>query len=245
MMSPGATSNTTPDSQSLRGLPRSELLAMYTAAGEATACLAAMAGRGINPTTEAINGAPAVEEWAHFPPSDTVDPTTYSRVYYHAHSADERVPGEHGHFHTFVHTVDADGKIDAHSPFAHLIGISTDAAGNLIRLFTVNRWVTDETWFDAEIVCSLLDRFHLTNTESSSDLNRWVQAIMRMFRPQIEHLIRSRDTAVAAFHAAHPDKDVLENRALRVPSEMPVDFLAQIRAIELALTGDEAPEPAA
>jgi len=237
MMTPSTSTNQS--AQHLRGLPRSKLLAMYAAAGEATACLAAMAERGINPTTEAINGASAVEEWAHFPPSDTVDPATYSRVYYHAHSADERVPGEHGHFHTFVHTADADGKIDARSPFAHLIGISTDASGSLIRLFTVNRWVTDETWFDAEAVCSLLDRFDLTSTESSNDLNRWVQAIMRMFRPQIEYLIRSRDPTVAAFRDAHPDEDVFENRALRVTSEMPVDFLAQIRAIELALAGDE------
>ena len=231
--------------QHLRGLPRSELLAMYAAAAEATASLAAMAERGTNPTTEAINGAAAVEEWAHFPSSDTVDPATHSRCYYHAHSADERVPNEHGHFHTFVHTAGADGKIDAHSPFAHLIGISTDASGGLFRLFTVNRWVTDETWFDGDVVCSLLDRFDLSNNDSSRDLNRWVQAIVRMFRPQIEELIRTRDDCVAAYRSAYPGEDVLENRALRVTSDMSVDFLEQIRAIELALADDKASGSAA
>jgi len=236
------TQDTQQGAQHLRGLPRPELLAMYAAAAEATACLAAMAGRGTNPATEAISGAAVVEEWAHFPHSDVVDPATHSRYYYHAHSADERVPGEHGHFHTFVRTMDSAGSADA---IAHLVGISTDASGGLMRLFTVNRWVTDETWSDADVVCSLLDRFDLTSIESSHDLNRWVQAIMRMFRPQIEHLIQTRDTTVAAFRDAHPDEDVLENRALRVTSEMPVDFLAQIRAIELALASGDASGPAA
>jgi hypothetical protein len=236
------TQDTQQGAQRLRGLPRSELLAMYAAAAEATACLAAMAGRGTNPATEAISGAAVVEEWAHFPHSDVVDPATHSRYYYHAHSADERVPGEHGHFHTFVRTADSAGSADA---FAHLIGISTDASGGVFRLFTVNRWVTDETWFDADVVCCLLDRFDLTNTDSSPDLNRWVQAIMRMFRPQIEHLIRARDASVAAFRDAHPSEDVFENRALRVTSDMSVDLLAQIRAIELALSGDEASSPTA
>jgi hypothetical protein len=232
----------TSSAQHLRGLPRSELLAMYAAAAEATACLTTMAERGTNPATEAIDGAAVVEEWAHFPHSDVVDPATQSRYYYHSHSADERVPGEHGHFHTFVRTADSAGSADA---IAHLVGISTDASGGLMRLFTVNRWVTDETWFDADAVCSLLARFDLNSTESSQDLNRWVQAIMRMFRPQIEHLIRARDASVAAFRDTHPGEDVLENRALRVTSDMSVDFLEQIRAIEFALTGDEASEPAA
>jgi len=236
------TQDTQQGAQRLRELPRSGLRAMYAAAAEAIASLTAMAERGTNPTTEAINGAAVVEEWAHFPHSDVVDPATHSRYYYHAHSADERVPGEHGHFHTFVRTANSAGSADA---FAHLIGISTDASGGVFRLFTVNRWVTDETWFDAEVVCRLLDRFDLTNTDSSPDLNRWVQAIVRMFRPQIEDLIRARDVSVAAFREAHPGEDVLEDRDLRVTSDMSVDFLEQIRAIELALSGDEASSPAA
>ena len=56
-----------------------------------------------------------------------------------------------------------------------------------------------------------------------------------MFRPQIVDLVRSRDTKLADYRAAHPERDVFEDRELQVISEIPVDLLAQIRAIEAAV----------
>lgn len=202
---------------------------MYDAAAEAVACAAALADNGTNPVTEVLQGAVAVDEWAHFPASDVVDETTRSRFYYHAHAADEREAGEHGHFHTFAQPPAVAGAV------THLVGLSTDASGRLIRLFTTNRWVTGEAWFDADTVIGLLDRFDVTREEPSPALNRWVSAVVHMFKPQIADLLRARDARVADYKAAHPESDVLEDRALRVTSEMPVDFLAQIRAIEAAL----------
>jgi hypothetical protein len=233
--------------QRLSRLPRKDLLAMYEAAAEATECATALAARGTNPVTEALNGADAVEEWMHFPPGDVIDPATHSQYYYHAHAAEERVGGEHGHFHTFVRPkqiapqlqpaamTHADAARDEKSWITHLIGISTDASGRVIRLFTTNRWVTGETWYGGEAVTALTDRFDITVDQPSHDLNRWVSAVLRMFAPQIADLIRARDAKIADFKAAHPNSDVFEDRALQVTSEIPVDFLSQIRAIETVL----------
>jgi hypothetical protein len=118
---------------------------------------------------------------------------------------------------------------------AHLVGISTDPSGRVIRLFTTNRWVTGEVWYDADSAIRMLDRFAMTKGAPSPELNRWVSAVVRMFRPQIEDLLRARDARLAQFRAAHPDSDALEDRSLQVTSELPVDFLAQILAIETAL----------
>jgi hypothetical protein len=231
----------------LRQLPRDELQALYDAAAEAIACAATLAENGTNPVTEALSGAEVVEEWAHFPAGDVVDPDTHSQFYYHAHAAEERSAGEHGHFHTFVRPkqlcpdlapvavpdgIDAD---DAAAWIAHLVGISTDASGRVIRLFTTNRWVTGEVWYHAGAVIQMLGRIDMTGEQPSRDLNRWVTAVIRMFRPQIEDLIRVRDASVAQFQQAHPQSDAYEDRALQVTSEVPVDFLTQIRAIEAAL----------
>lgn len=229
----------------LRQFPRRELLALYDAAAEATECAAAMAQSGTNPVTEVLSGAGVVEEWAHFPAGDVVDAGTHSLFYYHSHAAEERVAGEHGHFHTFVRPKEIDPAFepaplkDASDSDAaavtHLVGISTDASGRLIRLFTTNRWVTGEVWYDAEAAVDLLDHFDITTQAPSPQLNRWVTAAVRMFRPQIANLIRARDAAVTAFARARPESDVYENRDLMVTSEVAVDFLAQIRAIEAAL----------
>jgi hypothetical protein len=117
----------------------------------------------------------------------------------------------------------------------HLVGISTDASGHPIRLFTTNRWVTGEVWYDADAVIRLLDRFAVTVDKPSLDLNRWITAVVRMFRPQIVDLVRARDLRIAKFKAAHSGRDVFEDRELRVTSEMRIDFFNQIRAIETAL----------
>jgi hypothetical protein len=230
----------------LRQLDRDALLAMHDAAAEATACLTAMAARGTNPVTEALGGAAVVEEWAHFPAGDIVDPVTHSQFYYHSHAAEERVDGEHGHFHTFLRPktlfpnlrpVAVPKGADENDArwIAHLVGISTDASGRVIRLLPPNRGVTGEVWYDAAAVIAMLDRFAMSTDGPSPELNRWVSAVTRMFRPQVEDLIRARDANVARYWAAHPGSDVLDDRALQVTSEVPVDFLTQIRAIETAL----------
>lgn len=233
--------------ENLRALGREELLAIYDAAAEVIECVAALAGKGKNPVTAALAGSPAVEEWAHFPPGDIVDRNTHSQFYYHAHAAEERADGEHGHFHTFVRpkklfpdlallaVADDAASTPQDAWVAHLAGISTDASGNLIRLFTTNRWVTGEVWYGAEDAVGMLDRFDITADKPSSELNRWVSAVIRMFRPQIAALLRKRDETVAHWQAAHPDRDVFEDRDLQVTSELTVDFLAHIRAIEAAL----------
>jgi hypothetical protein len=232
----------------LRQLPRADLLAMYDAAVEATQCFAALAERGANPVTEVLGGTGVVEEWGHFPPGDVFDPTTHSQYYYHAHAAEERVAGEHGHFHTFVRPKPLYPELqpavlpnttgaatDKTAWIAHLVGISTDASGRIIRLFTTNRWVTGEAWYDADTVVRMLDRFDMTVDGPSPDLNRWVTAVVQLFHPQIADLIHARDARIADFQAAHPERDVYEDRELQVTSEMAIDFLAHIRAIEDAL----------
>jgi hypothetical protein len=231
----------------LRHLSRAQLLAMYEAAAEATDAAAQLADRGTNPVTAVLGDAQAVEEWAHFPPGDIRDPRTHCQFYYHSHAASERVAGEHGHFHTFVRPRklalafeparfgERARPQDEADWVMHLVGISTDAGGRLIRLFTTNRWVTGEVWYEADAVIAMLERFEVTTREPSPQLSRWITGVVGMFRLQIAELIRRRDARIAEFGAAHPGSDILENRDLQVTSEMPVDFLTQIRAIETAL----------
>lgn len=237
----------------LRQLGRDELLAMYAAAANVTEAVTALAEAGKNPVTEVLGGTDVVEEWSHFPPGDVFDASTQSQYYYHAHAAEERVANEHGHFHTFVRPQKLDPMLtpvalsgntkpdDPASWVMHLVGISTDASGRLIRLFTTNRWVTDEAWYGGDGVIGMIDYFDMTGDTPSPALNRWVTGVAGMFRPQIADLVRMRDAAVARHRAAHPARDVYEDRELQVTSEMPIDFLAQVRAIEAAL--QLGPEP--
>ncbi len=239
--------DTTRLTERLRRLPREDVLAMYYAAADATECAAALAHSGSNPVTAVLNGAEVAGEGMHVPPEGVIDEGTHSQYYYRCGAAEKRGHGEHGYFHIFVRPKLVAPKLvpipvpfgcnpaDEASWTAHLVGIATGPTGQVIRLFTTNRWVTGEVWYDAAAVISLLDSFAITIDKPSHDLSRWITAVVRMFRPQIADLIRARDAKIEEYKAVHPVRNVFEDRTLAVISDIPADFFNQIRAIEAAL----------
>ena len=113
-----------------------------------------------------------------------------------------------------------------------------DKRGFPVRLFTVNRWVTDETWFSAADISEMLDHFLIDHTYSSWATNRWISAMIILFRPQILALVKARDERVAAHEALVLGKkkyDVYEDRELELTSSMNISVPRQIKAVARAL----------
>ena len=110
-----------------------------------------------------------------------------------------------------------------------------DRFGEPIGLFTTNRWVTGESWFRAADVEDLLERFRIDHAWPSWPLNRWLSAILVLFRPTIRTLLRERDAAVEAWRARHPERDAFEDRELEITSQRTVAVDDQIAAIERRL----------
>ena len=104
-----------------------------------------------------------------------------------------------------------------------------------MKLFTTNRWVTDEVWYKAEDVCRLLYCFNIDHAQPSWPVNIWLTNMLILFRPQIKQLIFKRDDVIADWRENHPDEDVFEDRDLEVAAEMPVDVDRQLVAVEKAL----------
>ena len=51
---------------------------------------------------------------------------------------------------------------------------------------------------DADAAIRMLERFAITIEPPSRAFNRWVSAVIRLFRPQIVDLIRARDETIAS-----------------------------------------------
>jgi hypothetical protein len=115
---------------------------------------------------------------------------------------------------------------------AHLIAISLDARGEPLRLFTTNRWVTGETWYRAGDVIAMLDRFTIAPTGAALR-DRWLVAIMQLFRPQIAALLRQRDDAVMA-RRRRQRANVFEDPRLEVTSSLEIDLGAQLAFVARA-----------
>ncbi len=233
--------------EALAGLDRAALEWMAEAGAEIRRCYRALEKGRSNIVGEMLRGHETFFEWDHYPPGDAVDWESHSQYYYHAHPKGGR-PGEHGHFHTFMRY---DGIPDDTSPVpldvpqsenkdrigTHLIAISMDKKGFPIALFTVNRWVTDETWYRAEDLIRMLNGFDIDHTHPSWATNRWLSAMFRLFRPDIEAMIRARDNRIAAYceDAASAIDDVYEDRDLEFTSYKNISVDQQIMAVQMAL----------
>lgn len=225
-------------------LPRDRLLAMAAAGREVVECYRVLDKVNLNIVGEVLREQGTFYEWDHFPKGDVYDHDTHSQYYYHAHRG---ATGEHGHFHTFVRR---DGMPDGIEPvphvgdgewpegddvIAHLAAISMDQHGYPTHMFTTNRWVTGESWFVADDVILTIDSFRIDHAKPSWPTNRWISAMMALFHPQVAHLLRARDKAVADWRSKNPEVDVLEDRDLEVTSIMPISVDDQITKIDAAL----------
>jgi hypothetical protein len=186
-------------------------------------CRRTLSARGSSIAREAVGRSGRAEDWRHYPDGDAYDPVSHAQYFYHCHRAEDQLAtelGEHGHFHLFLRAEGmpagaaplllpeaaianlptppqaAPTKRGARDEVSHLIAIAIDAAGEPVRLFTTNRWVTGETWYRADDVIRMLDRFTLDDAEPVGVLNGWIAAIVRLYQPEIAMLLRKRDETV-------------------------------------------------
>ncbi len=228
----------------LAALDRSQLETMRAAGAEVRECRRVLLKGDLNVVGEMLRGQGAFVEFDHYPADDVFDAETHAQYYYHAHRGSE---GEHGHFHTFLRAAGMPPGVapadnlgiepwpTGEEALSHLIAVSMDAYGEPIGLFTVNRWVTGDTWYAAADVIRMLDRFDIDHAHPSWPANRWLGAMLRLFRPQIEALILARDEVVAAWARSHPAVDVFEDRELEITSQLAISVEEQIAAVEAAL----------
>jgi hypothetical protein len=229
-----------PVQAALERLDSSRLTRLLAAGDEIQECWRVLRKAGLNVVGELLRGAPEFLELEHYPDDDVFDAETQSQYYYHAHRG---LPGENGHFHTFVRQPGMPAGVRpiaerAGEPWpagdaalSHLVAISMDAWGYPIGLFTTNRWVTDEAWYTAADATRLLERFRIDHAGPSWPANRWISAMFVLFQPQMALLLEERDRQVALWAQAHPGEDVFEDRALEVTSWLPISVDAQLEFV--------------
>jgi hypothetical protein len=236
------------------------------AAASLRECRDALALAGTTILQQATGGAAEIVAWRRYPEGEVYDPTTHCQYFYHSHGSPEpdgnAEPGEHGHFHLFLRAEGIPAGItplvmpelavaDAPLPpqsaplkrgsrdeVVHLVALAIDGRGEPVRLFTTNRWVTGETWYPAEDVIRMLDRFQVGADVPGALLNLWLTAIVRLLQPEIAVLLRHRDKAVTEWRWRRRT-NVFEDPRLEITSSFVIDLDAR-----LAATEDRAVEPA-
>jgi Domain of unknown function (DUF6969) len=237
-------------------ISRDEIEQMTAAAAVIHECRRDLAGRNTDLVTEVTAGSAMVPDWQRFPDGEVFDPKSHAQYFFHAHPAGGPAKAERGHFHTFLRAEGmppgvaplllpelAVADVPAQPPHAppikrgtrdevsHLVAIAVDHHGEPTRLFTTNRWVTGETWYRADDVIKMLDRFAVAGVEPSEVLNRWISAMMRLFRPQIAALLKTRDDTVMAWRRRRRTQ-VFEDPRLEVTSSLDISLGAQFALLD-------------
>lgn len=189
-------------------------------------------------------------QWQHYPPGDVHDRDSGALWFYHAHEEDKiaRPWDEHGHFHLFAYSEHATGdatpiKLPPDPNYedgglCHLIALSFNNAGIPVNLFTVNRWVAMEWMYPADTVISMLDKFQIANPIDGKEkyhlTSRWLIALLKVYRPQIEWSLHQRDIMIKHLQSIDPE-GWSEDENVEVLSAVPFDLAAQIDNIENAV----------
>lgn len=182
-------------------------------------------GRTLNEA--ALCGAREFLEWQHYPNNDLIDEKTGYEFYYHAHSAQEMPPGEHGHFHVIKRNKDS---------FHHLIGIALDQKGLVVRLFTTNQWVTGEEMADASQILKSVKEFEMTVMGRMAPISRWISALLRLFYPEIEGLVLERDKKIHQLIKSMGSRDLaLNSNSHHVLTECRIDLISRLSEKLLAV----------
>jgi len=219
------------------------------AAATVRECRRALASTGSNLISE-LTGGGDTRDWQRYPEGEVYDPASHAQYFYHCHGRAGAGSGprvEHGHFHVFLRAEGmppgvaplvlpelavadvplppqaAPAKRGRSDEVCHLVAIALDSRGEPIRLFTTNRWVTGETWYRAEDAIAMLDRLQVTRGGGSELVNRWLGAMVQLFRSEIAALLRERDAAVMAWRRRRRS-NVFEDPRCEILSSCDIDL---------------------
>ncbi|TAL83353.1 MAG: hypothetical protein EPN74_14410 [Rhodanobacter sp.] len=216
----------------LRQLDRSKLTRTRAAASALVECLCEFLDAGDSPLAAVVGRDRAPRAWHAYQAEDaTALNGTRGDLHYYYHSHD--TPGapavEHGHFHLFAQLGnDAGGE----PRYTHLVAIGVDARGMPQRLFTTNRWVTDETWWPGAELIPICEEMANAGCTDDPPVERWLRAQLGVFAPQIAELIGHRDCRMEARLAGGHRPGLLEDRRMHVISQCRISVEQQLTALE-------------
>ncbi len=225
-------------------IEKEDLKLMLSAGCEINECYRVLDKIDSNIIADILRNEGVFYQWDHYPNGDVYDKESHSQFYYHAHRPES---GEHGHFHTFMRRKGVPSDIkpfdyqgEANWPtgndiMSHIIAITMDNSGKPYSLFTTNRWVTGENWYSAEDVIRMSEIYEIDHPWPSWPGNRWLSAMMKLFKPQIEYLLIERDKKMLEWQNKHPNIDIYEDRKLDVTSKINIDVDKQLHSINQAL----------
>ena len=206
-------------------MAEAELTITAKAVESLVACLLEMAEAETNPVLQVIDLEIPLQENKKYP----VDLLQFNqlgwRAYYHCHPAsragNHRFKGEHGHFHIFVRLDNVENEPER---WSHLVALAMDNMGQPIGWFTVNDWVTGETWIDSDILSIYLKSIPFDNTSIIQLVERWLLSLLAVSRDEVNNVLIERDKALKHKQLNFKDSNIKQDKGIYFLSETPINL---------------------
>ena len=196
------------------------------------ACLLEMAELETNPVLQVINPEIPLQENKKYPAELLQFNKLGWRAYYHCHPAsragNHRFKGEHGHFHIFVRLDDVENEPER---WSHLVALAMDNMGQPLGWFTVNDWVTGETWIDSDMLSTYLKSIPYDNSSITKLVERWLLSLLTVSRDEVHSILIDRDKALKQKQLNVDKLTVKQDKGIYLLSERPINLIKLIDEI--------------
>lgn len=142
------------------------------------------------------------------------------RAYYHCHTSVSQTENEHGHFHIFINT--------GNDQWSHLVGLSIDNLGQPVQWFTVNHWVTGESWVSAEKLKQHLYKLIIKDTQDTTLVEDWLLGMLEFYQQSINNLLKSRDQRIEELAQEMKLEKILKDHAIYDLSKDKINLLRDL-----------------
>lgn len=206
------------------------------AAESLVTCVLEMAEAETNPVLLVIDPDLPLEENKKYPADLLQFNHTGWRAYYHCHPANRagnhRFQGEHGHFHIFVRTAKEPEK------WSHLVALAMNNMGQPLGWFTVNHWVTGETWVNSEILSNYLqtipyDQLEHQELNTFNIVERWLLALLAVSREQVKVVLHERDKILQQKEQNQTELNIKQDKGIYLLSEIPINLMDLLKISEV------------
>ena len=204
-----------------------EKSAITDAAESLLASLLEMAELESNPVLQVIDLAKPLQVNKKYPTELLQFNQTGWRAYYHCHPAsragNHRFKGEHGHFHIFVRLENTADK------WSHLAALAMDNMGQPLGWFTVNQWVTGETWQSAATLMQQLK--DVPYDKQTSLVENWLLSFVVLSHDALTQILQMRDVLLEKrqLSSSKEDYDIKQDKELYLLSEVSINLAELLR----------------
>lgn len=179
-----------------------------------------MAEAETNPVLQVIDINSPIEENKKYPSELLQFNNTGWRAYYHCHPASRTgnhcFQGEHGHFHIFVRTQNKPEK------WSHIVALAMDNMGQPLGWFTVNQWVTGESWSKADDLVKFSSKIPFE--KQNNLVEQWLLSLLSLSHKKVSRILYKRDELIDIKRNDSKGMDVKEDREIYLLTEVAMNI---------------------